>query len=76
MSEAGLLSLVRRYPDTTALARRVRDGSLFATLRQLEARGLVMRLQGGYRLTRQGRDELAMARALARLIVRTHSGLP
>lgn len=68
MSEARLLSLVERYPHPTALARRVREASLFAGLRRLEARGFLTRRRGQYRLTRRGRDELALVRALARLI--------
>jgi DNA-binding PadR family transcriptional regulator len=67
MSEARLLSLVERYPQPTALARRARDGSLFVGLRRLEARGFLTRRRGLYRLTRRGRDELALLRALARL---------
>lgn len=68
MSEARLLSLVERYPHPTALARRARDGSLFAGLRRLEANGLLTRRRGQYRLTRSGRNELALLRALARLL--------
>jgi DNA-binding PadR family transcriptional regulator len=71
MSEERLLSLVMSYPHPTALARRVRDGSIFAALRRLEARGLVTRDRGLYRLTGRGRAELAMTRALLRLMVRT-----
>jgi DNA-binding PadR family transcriptional regulator len=67
MSEARLLSLVERYPHPTALARRARDGSLFVGLRRLEAHGLLTRRCGQYRLTRRGRDELALLRALVRL---------
>jgi DNA-binding PadR family transcriptional regulator len=70
MSEARLLSLVRRYPHRTALARRVRDGSVFAALRRLENRGLVTRRRETYRLTRRGAEELALTRALSRLVVR------
>lgn len=50
-----------------ALARRVRDSSLFPALRHREARGLVWRQQGQYLLTRRGRKELAITRALIRL---------
>ena len=32
-----------RCPQRTALARQIRDGSLFAALRSLESRGLVRR---------------------------------
>jgi hypothetical protein len=70
MSEVWLLSLVERYPDRTALARRARDSSLFAALQGLEARGLLRRKQDQYRLTRSGRDELALARCLIRLLMR------
>jgi DNA-binding PadR family transcriptional regulator len=70
MSEARLLTLVARYPHPTALARRTGDGSIFAALRSLEARGLVWRRQGQYRLTRHGRSELAMRRALTRTLLR------
>jgi Mn-dependent DtxR family transcriptional regulator len=72
MSEARLLSLVARYPHRSALARHVRDGSAFAALSRLEARGLVTRQRERYRLTRRGKVELAMTRALARLIARTY----
>jgi DNA-binding PadR family transcriptional regulator len=71
MFEARLLSLVLRYPHTTALARKVRDGSVIGALRQLEARGLVRRARGSYRLTARGRNELATTRMLARLAGRT-----
>ncbi len=72
MSEAMLLSLVAKYPHRASLAKQVRDGAVFAALSRLEARGLVMRRRELYRLTKRGIDELAMTRALARLIVRTH----
>jgi len=71
MSETRLLYLVLRYPHPAALARHVRDGSAFPALRRLEARGLVARRRGLLRLTSRGRDELAMARALTRLVVRS-----
>jgi hypothetical protein len=64
MSELGVLFLVERYPHSVALARRVRDSSLFPALRYLEARGLLWRQQGEYRLTRLGRNELALTHAL------------
>jgi DNA-binding PadR family transcriptional regulator len=67
MGDRLLLSLVSRYPHPTALARRVRDGSLFPALRRLEEHGLVRRRRGLYRLTRCGRSELAFAAELARL---------
>jgi DNA-binding PadR family transcriptional regulator len=68
MSEAMVLSLVERSPHHVALARRARDGSLFGALHRLEAQGLVRRQRDHYRLTRRGRDELAMTRALLRLV--------
>ena len=71
MSEVWLLSLVERYPDRTALARHARDGSLFEALPRLEARGLVWRKHDQFRLTRVGRDELALSRSLLRLLMRT-----
>jgi DNA-binding PadR family transcriptional regulator len=71
MVETRLLALVLRNPHPVALARKVRDGSLFPALRQLEARGLLMRRRGLYRLTRRGRRELSMSRAVAHLIART-----
>jgi len=71
MSEERLLSLVMSYPHPTALARRVRDGSIFAALHRMEGRGLVVRHRGLYRLTRRGRAELSMTHALLRLVVRT-----
>jgi DNA-binding PadR family transcriptional regulator len=64
MSEIGVLFLVAAYPHRVALARRVRDNSIFPVLRRLEAQGLLWRKQDQYRLTRCGRDELAMTRAL------------
>jgi len=70
MTEARLLSLVERYPHSRALARRARDRSIFGALRRLERRGLVMRRHGQYRLTRPGRDELALMRSLAVLVLR------
>ena len=71
MSEAWLLSLVFRYPHPKALARKVQNGAVIAGLRSLERRGLVKRYRDHYRLTRRGRDELAMACAIARLVWRT-----
>jgi DNA-binding PadR family transcriptional regulator len=62
--------LVCRYPNPTALARKVQDGAVFAGLRSLECRGFVTRHRDHYRLTRRGRDRLAMARAIARLVSR------
>ena len=64
MSELGVLFLVAHYPHPVALARRVRDSSLFPALRRLEAQGLLWREQGQYRLTRRGRNELGLSRAL------------
>lgn len=71
MSRWQLLALVARYPHPRALARRANGGSLFVGLRQLEAGGLVRRHGGLYRLTRRGDSELALTRALARLVART-----
>jgi DNA-binding PadR family transcriptional regulator len=71
MSEARLLSLVVRYPHPTALARRVRDRTLFDGLRRLEAEGLVRKRRGLYRLTRQGRRELATTTLLVGLLARS-----
>jgi DNA-binding PadR family transcriptional regulator len=68
MSETRLLSLVARYPHPTALARNAQSKAIFPGLRSLERHGLVKRYRDQYRLTRRGRDELAMARAIARLI--------
>lgn len=68
MSEARLLSLVVRYPHPAALARQARDGAVFAGLRRLEARGLVTRRRGHYRITRYGRSELALTHALIRIV--------
>ena len=71
MSEARLLSLVLRHPHPTALARRVRDRSLHDGLRRLEANGLVRKQRGVYRLTWQGRRELATTKLLVRLLARS-----
>ena len=68
MSEAWVLSLVERHPRRVALARHTHDGSVFAALRGLEARGLLRCRQDVYRLTRRGREELAWTRAVARLL--------
>jgi DNA-binding MarR family transcriptional regulator len=73
MSEGRLLWLVFRHPHPTALARHLRDGRVFAALRRLEARGLLTRRRGEYRLTSRARDELAVTHALTRLLARTHS---
>ena len=72
MSEARLLSLVAAYPHRVALARRARDGSVFAGLGRLERLGLVARRRELYRLTKRGADELRMTRALAQTIARAH----
>jgi Mn-dependent DtxR family transcriptional regulator len=69
MSQARLLWLVSTYPHPTALARHVRDGSVFVALRRLEAGGFVTRGRGGYRLTKRGRHELTMARLVTRLLM-------
>jgi hypothetical protein len=68
MSEARLLFLVARYPHRSALARHARDGSIFAALGRMEARGLVTRRKELYRLTRRGSHELSLTYALARLV--------
>lgn len=68
MSETGLLWLVRRYPHPRALARKARHGSVFAGLRRLEARGLLTRRRGEYRLTRRGREELVVTQMVTRLL--------
>ena len=70
MSEAWLLSMVFRYPHPKALARKARNGAVIAGLRSLERRGLVKRYRDHYRLTRRGRNELAMALAISRLVWR------
>jgi len=70
MSEARLLTLIAKYPHPTALARRSRDRRLFPALRSLEYRGLVSRYRGLYRLTREGRSEMEMSLAVARLVAR------
>ena len=70
MSEAWVLSLVERYAHPRALARRARGGALFATLRRLESQGLVRLHDDRYRLTRRGRNELAMTRAVIRIVLR------
>jgi DNA-binding PadR family transcriptional regulator len=71
MSEGRLLALVARYPDLGALLRRVRDTSVFAGLDRLERRGLVRRQRELYRLTRNGRDALVIARAVTALLARS-----
>lgn len=71
MSEAELLSLVRRYPHRIALARHAGGGAVFAALLRLEDGGLVRRERSQYRLTRRGERELVMTRALGRLMART-----
>jgi hypothetical protein len=70
MSEAWLLSMVFRYPHPKALARKAQNGAVIAGLRSLERRGFVRRYRDQYRLTRSGRDELAMACAITRLVWR------
>jgi DNA-binding PadR family transcriptional regulator len=70
VNEAWLLSLVARHPHPRDLARRARLGAVFPALRDLERRGLVIRRRGLYRLTRRGRHELWMARAVSRLLRR------
>jgi predicted transcriptional regulator len=68
MSDGRLLALVARYPNPTALARRVRSSGVFSQLRRLEAHGLVTRRGDLYRLTKHGRDEIAMRELIARLL--------
>jgi len=69
MADVWLLALVSRYPNRTALARRARDGSVFAALRRLESDGLLIARPSGYRVTRRGRAELALSFSLARLLL-------
>lgn len=70
MNEARLLALVTRHPHPVALARRLGAASAFGALHRLEERGLVARRRDLYRLTRRGRHELWMARAIAQLVAR------
>jgi DNA-binding PadR family transcriptional regulator len=72
MFQVRLLGLVMRYPQPAALTRKVCAGSLFEALTQLEDRGLVTRRRGLYRLTRRGRRELSMTRAMVQLLARSH----
>lgn len=72
MLETRVLTLVLRNPHPGALARKVRDSSVFPVLHQLEDRGLLVRRRGLYRLTARGRRELSMSRAVAQLIARTN----
>jgi hypothetical protein len=76
MSETRLLALVTRHPHPAALARAARGGALFPALRRLEERGLVTRRGGLYRLTRRGRDELSMSRAIVHLLARGYRPSP
>jgi hypothetical protein len=64
MSEAMVLLLVARYPHPKALARRAPSSSCFPGLARLQAAGLVAKRGGVYRLTRRGRSELELGRAL------------
>jgi hypothetical protein len=59
-----------QVPPTEALARSAQNGAVIAGLRSLERRGLVKRYRDHYRLTRRGRNELAMALAISRLVWR------
>jgi hypothetical protein len=52
------------------LARKAQNGAVIVGLRSLERRGFVKRYCDHYRLTRRGRDELAMALAISRLVWR------
>ena len=70
MSEAALLALIRRHPDAVALARRVDGTLLHAGLRRLEARGLLVRRPGSYRVTARGLAALDFERRLAALLLR------
>jgi predicted transcriptional regulator len=76
MSEARLLLLVSNYPHRATVARKVQDDAIFAGLRSLERRGLVRRQGDQYRLTHRGRDELAMACAIAQLVSRAQYAGP
>ena len=69
MSEARLLVLVDRYPQPSALARRV-GAQLFPALRRLEADGLVTTSRGLFLVTHRGHTELTLQRALAGAVVR------
>ena len=62
--------MVFRYPHPKALARKAQHGAVIACLRLLERRGLVKCYRDHYRLTRRGRNELAMALAISRLVWR------
>jgi hypothetical protein len=68
MSEIRLLFLVHRYQRPAALVRHVGCDSVFESLHGLEARGLVRRQRGQYRLTRRGRSELRVAWSFGRLL--------
>jgi len=70
MSEARVLALVSRYPHRAALARHAKDGAVFGALGSLERHGLVRRHGGHFRLTRRGRSELELGRAIAQLVAR------
>jgi hypothetical protein len=69
MFETPVLMLVAQYPNASALARRA-GSAPFPMLQRLEGDGLVTRREGGYRLTRRGRDELELRSALGRSIAR------
>jgi hypothetical protein len=70
MSEARVLSLVARYPNPAALARRAGGADVFDAIRRLQTNGLVYRRGGVYRLTRAGAREHALDRAVGRLVAR------
>ncbi len=74
MSESALLALVAAHPHPRALARRAGEAPLFTGLRRLERAGLVSRRRGLYRITRRGRDELALERALSVRVTRALAG--
>jgi DNA-binding PadR family transcriptional regulator len=64
MGDVVLLALVRRYPDSVALARRVRPGLLYGRLERLERARLITRRRRLYRLTQRGKQEFDLVTAL------------
>ena len=64
MTEAALLSLLLRYPDPAAIARRVNASTLHEGIRRLERAGLLTRGGASYRVTARGRGALELQRAL------------
>jgi hypothetical protein len=73
MSESALLWMVARYPNPAALARRSSSAAR-AGLVRLERAGLVRHAGGLYRLTRAGRSELELERALLGVLARSVAG--